>query len=114
MPFALEYLEQVPYELLNDPKESQVSPEEIRARIGKYLVIDSLHLPFTTETRIKIARDEVLYNKGFSQAVRKAWSQRYGNMNGIELAELETEAEFLDVFDDIWPSEPEEELQTAA
>jgi hypothetical protein len=114
MSFSLEYLEQVPYEVLDDPVDSQAASEEIKARIGKYLVMESLRLPFTVGTKIKIARDEVVNNSGFTNAVRKSWTQMYGNKRGIELAELETEADFLDVFEDIWPIQLEEEIDLAA
>lgn len=114
MPFTLEYLEQVPYELLDDPVESQATAEEITARVSKYVVMESVMLPFTEDNMFRIARDNIPNNKGFLSAVRKVWTQMYKNKGGLDLAALEIEAEILGVYEDIWPVPDEEILEEVA
>ncbi|MBW3569062.1 hypothetical protein KY385_02940 [Candidatus Parcubacteria bacterium] len=111
MRFAIDYLEKVPYEILNDPVESQASAEEITARIGKYLVMERLSLPCKEETRIKIARNEMTESKTFVTLCRIIWRSKYKSREGLTAGDIELTADALGVYEDIWPMDPDEEAR---
>ena len=106
MRFALDYLEQVPYEVLDDAVETQASAQEITARIARYMVIESMRLPFIKKQKIRIARNEVEQGGGsFIRSVGRVWTGKYGNQKGFPAGDIETTAAELGVFEDIWPED---------
>jgi hypothetical protein len=86
----------LPPELLADLKLN-----EIAGVLGRYLVLKELGLGFTPERDLKIARNEM---KGYAfwGAIHKTWSGLYGDGRGIDLADVETAAMMLDVYEEVF------------
>ena len=81
--------------------EGNPNPEELRARIGRWAVMEALGVNFTEDKMVQISRNEM---KGYAfwGAVHKTWAGITGNGNGICKADAEIEAEILGVFDDVF------------
>jgi len=75
--------------------------EEHAAILGRFAVLQEMGLGFTEDRMYKIARNEV---KGYQfwGAITKAWNGIYGSRDGLSLAEAETIAMTLDVYDDVF------------
>lgn len=86
----------IPPELLIDLKLDQIA-----GTLGRYLVLKELNLGFTADRELKIARNEM---KGYAfwGAIHKTWAGLHGDGRGLDLAEVETAAMFLDVYEDVF------------
>lgn len=80
--------------------EGLVEPERTRT-LARFTLLQAMGYGFTEAKTIQIARNEM---KGYAfwGAVHKTWAGIYGNGEGISLADLETEAITLDVYEDVF------------
>lgn len=77
-------------------------PEASQVALAKLAVQKSLRLDFTEEQHIKCALPPVV-GRTWAGKIRYVLHQKYGNANGFENGDLETEAVMLDVDQIIWP-----------
>jgi hypothetical protein len=75
--------------------------EEVVPTLGRWVLLDTMRYGFTESKMIQIARNEM---KGYAfwGAIHKTWGGIHGDGRGISLADLETEAEILDLYDDVF------------
>jgi hypothetical protein len=80
--------------------EGLVEPERTQT-LARYTLLQAMGYGFTEKKNVQIARNEM---KGYAfwGAIHKTWGGLYGNGDGISLADLETEAMILDVYDDVF------------
>lgn len=100
-------MEQVPFEVLDDPPDNIASIAETRARIGRWLILDFMQssLGFTESQKIQISRLEVKDRSRFITSVRKIIDQIGKHPEpGLE-AELEIAGVILEVLDDVYYGE---------
>lgn len=88
--------DEVPPELLEG-----LPMNEIAGTLGRWSLLKAMGYGFTETKMLQIARNEM---KGYAfwGAIHKTWAGIRGNGEGISLADLETEAEILEVYDDVF------------
>ena len=86
---------EVPPKLLEDCSDEA----ERAALLGRFAVLDELGY-FGEETSLKIALGN--YKGTFTAAVRRRFSNVYGNVEGCSAADIEVAAELLGVLDDVY------------
>lgn len=92
--------EELPYPV--QLQEGIKSDDELAARIGRYEVLKELGT-FGIKTTLKIAMGD--YKGTFNAAVRKQFSDTYGDVKGCDVGDIEVAAELLGCFDDIYDYE---------
>lgn len=91
-------MSEVPPQLLED----DIDPAEMLARIGRFAVLKEMGF-FGEETNIDLAKKQ---GKGsWTAQVRKRFSGTYGDTKGCHPADIESAAEMLGVFDQIYDVE---------
>lgn len=88
--------ETLPAELLEG-----LDPADHAATLGRWALLQTMGYGFTPEKTLQIARNE-MRGYAFWGAIHKTWAGIYGDGRGISLADLETEAEILDLYDDVF------------
>lgn len=78
-----------------------LSLDQIAGTLGRWTLLQAMGYGFTETKNLQIARNEM---KGYAfwGAIHKTWAGLYGDGRGIELADLETEAEIYEVYDEVF------------
>lgn len=75
--------------------------DQLAPTLGRWTLLEAMGYGFTPDKNLQIARNEM---KGYAfwGAIHKTWASLHGDGRGIGLAELETEAEILDIYEDVF------------
>lgn len=84
--------------------EGAEGEKERAARMGRFLILEECGY-FGTPTNVALAMGD--YKGSFAAAVRRRFSNIYGNSDGCSAADLEVAAELLGVFEAVYETELE-------